>query len=76
MLVLSRKATVDTFGRSAMNDERKGIRAGFSAKFDTAVWAACLAVAFFVADGYPQLEAFSVLGLCSLASIVRVCQRE
>jgi hypothetical protein len=73
MSVLSREATVDTFGRS---DERKGIRAGFSAKFDTAVWAAWLAVAFFVPDGYPQLEAFSVLGLCSLASIVRVCQRE
>lgn len=65
MSVLSREATVDTFGQS---DRRKGIRAGFSA-----VCAACLAVALFVPDGYPRLVAFSVLGLCSLASIVSVC---
>jgi hypothetical protein len=76
MLVHSRKATVDNFGRSAMNDEQKGIGAGLSPKFDTAVWAACLAVAFLVPDGYPQFVAFSVLSLCSFASILRVCQRD
>jgi hypothetical protein len=76
MLVLSRKATVDTFGRSAMNEERKGIRERFSTIFYTAIWATCLAVALFVPDGYPQLVAFSVLGLCSLASLVCVCQCE
>jgi len=73
MSVLSREAIVDTFGRS---DERKGIREGFGARFNAAIWAASLAVALLVPEGYPQLIAFSVLSLCSLASIACVCQRE
>lgn len=73
MLVLPHNATVDTLGRS---DERKGIQARFSAKFETALWAASLAVALLVPNGYPQLVAFSVLSLCSLAWIARVCHRD
>jgi len=76
MLVLSRKSTIDTFGRSAMNDELNGIRARFSARFDTTILAALLAVVFCVPDGIPQLVSLSVLSLCSFASILRVCQLE
>ncbi len=73
---LSSKATVGFFGSSAMDGEPKGIRARFNARFDTAVWAALLASALFVPDGYPRLVALSILGLCSFATIVCACQRE
>jgi hypothetical protein len=76
MSVLSRKATVDTFSRSAMHDALKEIVARFNAKFDTSVCLPLLAVAFFVPDGCPRLVALAVLSFCSFASILRVCQRE
>jgi len=76
MLFFSQKTTVDTFGRSATNDELKGIRARFRANFETAVLALVLAVAFFVPDGYPQQVALSLLSFCSFGSILYVCHRE
>ena len=76
MLILFRKATLDIFGRSEINEEQKRIGAGFHAKFGTAIWAAWLAVAFFVPNGYPQLISLSVLGLFFFASMVRICQRD
>lgn len=76
MLVLFRKATVDIFGRSATNDAQQGTDAESNAKFDTAIWAAWLAVAYFVPEGYPQLVTLSGLGLYSFASILCACQRD
>lgn len=71
MSVLSREAAVDTFGQAG---DEKRIGTTFGATSETGLWAACLAVALFVPDGYPQLVAYSVLGVCSLAWIARVCQ--
>lgn len=76
MLNLSREATVDTFGTSAMSGERQGILAGFSVRLEMAIGAACLAVACFVPAGYPRLVALSIVSLCSFASIIRTCHSE
>ncbi len=75
MLDLSRKVSIESVQRSAMNEEWRGVRARF-VKSEIAVGAACLAVAFLVPDGYPRLVALSVVSLCSYAWILRVCQCE
>ena len=76
MSVFFGNAPADTFERSAISNELTGIRARFVAIFDTAVWAALLAVAFVLPEGYPRLVMCSILALCSFASILCACQRE
>lgn len=76
MLSLSRTASAEAFGTSAMSDERKGIPARFNIKSEIAVGAVCLAVAFVVPDGYPRLFALSLVSVCSFAWIFRACQSD
>jgi hypothetical protein len=71
MSISNRNAIAENFGRTAMSELGKAIRAEFGGRFEIALGAVCLAAAFSVLDGYPRLAALSVVSLCSFASMMR-----